>query len=243
MSLMPFLRSLVATVIFILITLVFSIIGIISNILFNRKKNEDLIISTWARWTCFLFGVEIQVHGKEKIPAGGHLILFNHSSFFDIFALASSFSYLRFGAKSELFKIPFFGLAMKRAGTLPIARGNREEVFKVYEDARTRFSHGECFALSAEGGRFYSENLSKFKSGPFIFALSAKVPIVPVIILGAHEVMSKTDIIANKKTFKAIIDVHVLDPISTDQFNMENRHQLISQSYQMMNSFWVKFSK
>ena len=243
MKILTFLRSIIVTILFVVLTVVFSIIGLFGNIIFNNKKIDDKVISTWARWTCWLHGVKIKIIGQDKIPKTGSLFLFNHSSFFDVFALAATFIDLRFGAKSELFKIPFFGIAMKRTGTLPIARNNREEVFKIYKEAEGRFSQGQKFALSPEGGRFYGPHLSTFKSGPFIFALSAKAPLVPVVIKGAYECLPKGAFLANKDQCTRVIELHVLDPIETKNYSLEQRHELQRLVYERMDAVWANSSK
>lgn len=228
------------TVFFLIHTVIYSCIGFIFNLVFNSKKIDDQIISSWAKLTCWSFGVKLQVHNIEKIPIEGCLFLFNHSSFFDIFALAASFKDIRFGAKIELFKIPFFGPAMRRAGTLPIARNNREEVFKIYEEAKPRFLEGAKFALAPEGGRFYRPNLGPFKAGPFVFAMSGGVPLLPVVIIGAHEILPMTSFLTNWNAWQRQIDIYVLDPISTKEYTVDHRQELQKVVYEKMNPLWVK---
>ncbi len=221
----------------------FSVFGILNSILLSNKKNDDWIIATWAKIACKIFNVKVRVHNKHKIPQRGCLFLFNHSSFFDIFAFCSVLSDVRFGAKIELFSIPFFGYAMKKAGTLPIARGSREDVFQVYREAIPRLQNHERFALSAEGGRFYGEHLSPFKSGPFIFALSSQAQIAPVIISGAYETLSKSDFLANKNQWQSVINLYFLDPVSVDGKNLEDRQQLQKEVYQKMDEAWISANK
>lgn len=234
------LRTLIATVVFLIWTFFLSLLGFVLNLVFNKKKIDDFVIGTWARVTCGLFNVKVVVKGLENIPRGGCLFLFNHSSFFDIFALASAFPFLRFGAKSELFKIPMFGIAMRRTGALPITRGRREETFRVYEEAKVRFLAGERFALSPEGGRFFGPSLSSFKAGPFIFAMSATVPLVPVIVEGAYETLPKGSWLANLTSWSSQITLTVLPFIETKSFTLEKRQELQSLVYTQMNSVWEK---
>lgn len=242
MIIFSLIRSILMTIFFLLHTVLYSIVGFVLNLTLNSKKVDDVVISSWAQLTCWSFGVTVKVHGLEKVPAEGCLFLFNHSSFFDIFALAGSFKYLRFGAKIELFKIPFFGPAMRRAGTLPIARNNREEVFKIYEEARPRFLAGEKFALSPEGGRFYGENLAPFKAGPFVFAMSGGVPLLPVVVIGAYQALPKTSFLTNWDKWIRHVDIYVLDPVSTKEFTTEKRHELQKIVYEKMNPVWTKLN-
>jgi 1-acyl-sn-glycerol-3-phosphate acyltransferase len=239
MKLIFLIRSIIMTFVFVVLTIFFSVCGISNFLIFNSKKIHDKIISNWARLVCFIFNVKVVLHNPENIPQQGCVFLFNHSSFFDVFALAGAIPDVRFGAKIELFSIPIFGSAMKSAGTLPIARGSREEVFKVYSEARPRIQNNEKFALSPEGGRFYGENLSSFKAGPFVFAITSGAAIAPLIIKGAYEVLPKSKLISNTDRWQRVIDVYFLKPHSVDGYTNDSRHELQKIVYEQMNAKWT----
>lgn len=212
------------------------------HILFRNKKIDNWHIATWGKINYRAFGIKLKVTGQENLPQGGCLFLFNHSSFFDIFAICGAIPGVRFGAKAELFKIPIFAQAMRMMGTLPIARQSREEVYKVYEEAKKRLKD-QSFALSPEGGRFYGPQLSPFKAGPFIFAMSAEALIVPVVILGAFECLPKGKIIPNKDKASRIIEVHILKAISSAGFETSTRQKLQAEVYAAMNPLWVSYQQ
>jgi 1-acyl-sn-glycerol-3-phosphate acyltransferase len=240
MKILIFLRSLAATILLPFTVLVLGPLAILGHYLFESRKLDDYIVGLWARITCRTSGVRVIVEGRENIPDEGCLLLFNHSSFFDIFALAGYVPETRFGAKAELFKIPVFGQTMRAMGTLPIARNNREEVYKIYEEARARFTKKEMFALSPEGGRFYGAQLSAFKAGPFVFAMSAEAPVVPVLILGAYEVLPKGAFLFNQSKWSRTIYIKILPSIVTKGLSTsEDRKKLQSVVYDQMNTLWV----
>lgn len=240
MRLIALIRSVIITLLFPLTVVVIGPIAIVMHLLFDSKKIDDTLIMAWGRLCCWMSGVRVHVIGLDLIPNDGCLFLFNHSSFFDVFALAGYIPGIRFGAKAELFKIPIFGQTMKILGTLPIARGNRQEVYKVYEEAKSRFENGEMFALSPEGGRFHGPELAPFKAGPFVFAMSAQVPVTPVVILGATEVLPKGAVLFNKNHWNSKIELHILAPIQTRDFSLDNRADLQKAVYQKMNAIWVQ---
>lgn len=236
-----FIRSLIASFLFVLITGYLSAQGVIINILFNRRSFDNWIMTTWSKLTFLVFNVDLKVYGQENLdPHQGAVILFNHSSFMDIFALCGSLYNIRFGAKIELFKIPVFGACMRRFGTLPIARSNREEVFKVYEEAKIRFARGERFALSPEGGRFHDDDkLLPFKAGPFVFGITSQVPLVPVVVKGAYAVWPKGKLSANSDRWKRTIEVHVLKSVPTVGLTNADRTALQEKIYKLMNDVYV----
>lgn len=241
-KLLSYPRSLLALVWFPIHTALCALALIIVNLTMNNRPLEDHIVEFWTRNACRMFGVKVEVKGLENRPQGGFLYVFNHTSFFDIFAMNGWLGSFRFGAKIELFKIPVFGPAMRRAGILPIARDRREEVFKVYQAAEARIKAGERFALAPEGTRQNSERLGSFKSGPFIFAINAKAPIVPVIVKGAAAILPKGHIIPNWGIWSRTITLQVLPPIDPLAYTIENRPQLQEKVRKTMEPYFQEDS-
>lgn len=238
MSCFIFLRSLVSVlVLFPAWTTFLSLLTIVNTLTFAHRGFNDLMISMWSHGTCWFFGVKIRSEGLGNLPPGGFLLLFNHRSYFDIFVIQALLPGIRFGAKQELFRIPIFGAAMRRSGALPIARGNVEEVRAVYEGAVPRLRAGERFALSPEGGRNTSADpLRPFKSGPFIFALSAGAPIVPVLVYGAEDVWPKGAIVPQTKKWRTEIVVRFLPAIEVKGYGLDGRRALKDKVYGVMRA-------
>lgn len=181
----------------------------------GRNDQVTYWMSLWSKVVLWFYGVDVIYDGLEKIPSkGGAILLFNHQSHFDIPAVtAYSGRRLRYGAKIELFRIPFFGPALRASGCLPIARDNRAEVLRIYDEAAERFKEGVVFALAPEGTRQAKPVLGNFKKGPFIFAVKSKVPVVPVVIEGADRVLPKGELLVNLGAWKRTIRVRGLDAI------------------------------
>lgn len=196
------------------------------NLVFNDRRLDDAVQMSWGRISCWMFGVKVKAIGLENLPPGGCLFLFNHTSFFDIFAMAAVIRGFRFGAKIELFSIPVFGAAMRRMGVLPIDRRNREQVFSVYREAQERMRSGSRFALAPEGTRQTEEKLGPFKSGPFVFAINTAAPVVPVIIRNASMILPKHHLIPNGDTWTREVTVRLLPSVSTDGVKISDRPQL-----------------
>lgn len=208
---------------------------VIANVLFNSRRLDDAFIRNWGRWSCAMFGVRVRSFDVRHIPDGqGCLLVFNHTSFFDIFALAATVPGLRFGAKIELFRIPVFGFAMRRLGILPIDRGNREKAFGVYREAQARMKRGERIALAPEGTRQTEERLGSFKSGPFVFAINTGAPIVPVVIRNAATILPKHTIFPNMGSWNHDVQVIFLPPVKTDHLKIQDRPELQKQVHEKM---------
>lgn len=183
-----------------------------------RRRVAALLRRTWARFILWLSNVEVEVRGSEHLMKDkmGCILLFNHTSHIDILAL---YGFMRrpicFGAKIELFKIPFFGGAMSAMGALPIDRRHRDKVLQLYEAAIPRLAEGDVFALAPEGTRQPEPKLGRFKFGPFLFGVQAQVKLLPVVIAGAYDVLPKQSLWINVGAWKRKIIIEILEPLST----------------------------
>lgn len=212
-------RSVIGSVLFVITTLILSIAMIIVGYL-RIKTVQDWIARIWGNLFCLYYGIRYTLEGTENFPKGrGFLVLFNHLSHADIPLLFGSIPIsFRFGAKIELFKIPFFGPAMRACGVLPIARGDRKKVFQVYKEAEAKFKKGYSYGLAPEGTRQEKAEIGPFKKGPFIFAANAKAPLVPVVIKGTHQIMKKHSLMVNGNAFRSHVKLKVLPPTYTDDW-------------------------
>lgn len=240
-----FIRSTIVVIfLFPLWTALVSALNILHNIVWGNRRVNDLFIYAFCRVNCLMFGVKLVTFGAEHIPKGTCLILFNHTSFFDIFAIQSIVMDVRFGAKIELFKVPIFGPAMRAIGVLPIARGNLESVLKVYKAAESRAAAGEKFALAPEGGRNASPDrpLLPFKSGPFLFAVSAQTPILPIVVKGAREVWPKGHLIPATKSWNTTIEIHFMPLIPVAGYTPAQKNILQAQTFEAMAKKMVEIN-
>jgi len=222
-----FIRALFLPIILIVHTAVLSALGIFCALVFRNRKLDTWIIQFWSKGICFFVGLRLRVTGLENIPPGGVLFVFNHQSLLDIPVIHAGIPRdFRFGAKLELFSIPIFGQAMKSMGALPIARSNRAEAVQVLESAAQRMNEGLSFILAPEGTRQREARIGEFKSGPFIMAIQAKRPVVPVVIKNIQQVLPKKALLMNSKNWVTTINVRVLPPVNGAEFNFDNRDEL-----------------
>lgn len=212
----------------------------------SRKGLDVPILHFWVTPMLWASGVRISARGLERIRdrKKGFLILFNHSSLMDIPVLFKAIPRtFNFGAKIELFKVPFFGRAMELCGALPIDRGNRNKVMQIYKNAIARVDNGESFALAPEGTRQSNPELGRFKRGPFEFAVNAQMDLVPVVIVGAFHVLSRSSIWINAGRWRRQVLVEVLPPVSTQGLSEENLADLQERVRQQMEEAFMRLTK
>ncbi len=209
------------------------------------EKFRLLVGYSWSKLILLVAGVAIEVTGRENLPAGGALYVFNHTSHFDIpVAYVAVKRWLRFGAKRELFKIPFLAMGMKRMHIIPIDRSNRRKVLEsyraVYNDVTTKNNN---VMLAPEGTRQQSEKIGAFKTGPFVFAIESKCLLVPVVMCGVSDVLGKNSLIINPNHLIATVKVHILPPIDPSHFTMESLPELQKVVHEQMVSTLARLQK
>lgn len=153
----------------------------------------DRINRAWAAGMMRWNRVEATVKGLDRLqPGQPYVYVANHVSFIDIWVLLERLpGSVRFVYKKELDRVPVFGPAMKASGHIAIDRRNRASAFAAYDVAAEQVRAGTSAMVFAEGTRSRDGRLMPFKKGPFVLAISAQVPIVPVAILGAFDSLPK----------------------------------------------------
>ena len=225
-------RSLAAGLTVLVMTGILAPIVLVAGMLRVKEKPGSIYercMRLWARSMSRAAGVHVVVHGTENMRDGA-IYMQNHVSWFDIFAVASVLPRYTFVAKSELRKIPLFGRGAEAAGIVFIDRDNRKSAFESYKVAAAEVQRGRNVVVCPEGTRGRDYHLRPFKKGPFVLAIAAGAPIVPVIIYGALEVMRKGSFRVRPNT----VHVHFLEPVPTKGRSYEDRTQLMREVWQRM---------
>src|SRR3954465_11560214 len=223
----PFFRPILLFVTAFVVTFVLGMSVIIAAMLGVEHKPGGIFDKAprwWSSAVLWAVGIRIRVHGMQNItPSQPYIFASNHVSWFDVPALASALPRYKFVAKAELFKVPIFGKAMRSAGMIEIQRDNRKAAFGAYEVAAERIRHGNSVVVFPEGTRGREYALRPFKKGPFVLAIAAGVPIVPVIVHGTIEIMRKGSLWAHPGT----IDIHLLEPVEPAGVDYDHRETLM----------------
>ncbi|MBL0171819.1 MAG: 1-acyl-sn-glycerol-3-phosphate acyltransferase [Gemmatimonadaceae bacterium] len=177
----------------------------------------------WGRWLLRAAGVKVVRHGGDDLPVGApHVFVANHISWFDIPVTLDALPPYGFVAKRELESVPLFGAAARAAGVIYIDRENLKAAFTAYEDAASKIRAGQSVLVYPEGTRGERYALRPFKKGPFVLAIGAGVPVVPVVIHGTIAVNPRGEYRASP----GVVHVHLLDPIPTEGLTYDDRQAL-----------------
>ncbi len=200
-------------------------------LLYSLLRRDVAAIYGLARWTVpvalRLAGVRVELIGAENLNASRPCIyMANHQSFVDppvLFAVISP--RIAFMGKKSLFSVPVLGAAMRLADFVPVHREHPEEARASVDDALEKLSRGVTFLVYPEGRRSYEGRLLPFKTGVFLLAIRAGVPIVPISIDGAERVMAK----GRWEVYPGAVRVTVHPPVETRGRRPEERRQLAAE--------------
>jgi 1-acyl-sn-glycerol-3-phosphate acyltransferase len=177
-------------------------------------RRQHWCARTWTRLIAATVGMRVRVHGIESLPPEGTPVVYmaNHQSYMDI---PTIFGFLpvqfRIIAKESLFKVPFMGWHLTRAGNIPINRSNRREAMRSIASAAARIREGTSVVVFPEGTRSRDGRLQEFKAGSFKLAVTAGVPIVPLSIVGTCKVLRRDSLIFHPGK----VDMYISRPIPT----------------------------
>ncbi|MGQ0572686.1 MAG: HAD-IB family hydrolase [Pseudonocardia sp.] len=183
----------------------------------SRRDGIDLGITLGGELGAALAGVRLDVQGAEHLATRPAVVVFNHQSQLDVLVLAKL---LRGGftgvAKKEAAAMPGFGLAFRLMDVAFVDRADGVKARKALEPAVARLREGISLVIAPEGTRSATPALGPFKKGAFHVAMQAGVPILPVVIRNAGELMWR-----GASTIRSgIVQVRVLAPIPTGDWTV-----------------------
>ncbi|HLH18569.1 MAG TPA: lysophospholipid acyltransferase family protein [Bryobacteraceae bacterium] len=228
---MSFLRSLlISTPLIALSTILLGTLSLLASLIDGTGNTQHRLARWWGK-SLLAFGfVRIRTEGLEHLdPAGTYVFAANHASYMDIPAILSELPFqFRFFAKKGLYRIPFLGGHLKRAGHLPVDRSNaRHSLKSMTEGARIIAERRVSVLLFPEGGRC-PKGLREFKEGAAYIAIKAGVPLVPMALVGMREVLPMHSIHIRSRR----VELRIGRPISTAGMKPADREELTQRLYQ-----------
>lgn len=225
MKLFRFLRTLLVIPFALFLTLIVSIITLFWTLVLRRDATSvQGLAAWWAKSICTAAGVSVSVSGTEKLDsARPYIFAANHQSQFDIFALQGFLGVdFRWLAKKELFQVPIWGPAMRKAGYIPVDRSRGRQALKSLDEAAQKIAAGTSVIIFPEGTRTPNGMMQDFKAGAMVLAIKSGVDIVPVAIKGTYEILPKGRLLMNQGN----VTIRVGEPIATKDRTSKDKHDL-----------------
>lgn len=168
----------------------------------------------WAKLFCILAFVKVEVRGRENITKGqSYVFVANHQGAYDIFSIYGYLNHqFRWMMKKSLERIPLVGYSCRVSGQIYVDNSTPAALQETMATAKERLSHGMSVVVFPEGSRTFTGAVGRFKRGAYVLAVEFGLPVVPITIDGAFQVLPRTKIFPNWG--KITLTIH--EPIHPD---------------------------
>ncbi len=206
-------------------------------ILIRTSCGRDFLranVRWWARATLRGGKIEVKLTGKKVDELKGpFFIMANHQSMIDIIALIAILPFgVGFLARKEFFRIPILRGWMETIGCVKIDRENRESAITSLDKASTVAKERNSVVIFPEGTRSPDGRLGGFKKGGFVAAIKSELPILPINIVGTHQIMPK-----HKHSFKpGIVYIKIDELIETSGYSPSEKEALMDRVHTLFQS-------
>lgn len=209
---------------FILVTAFFGTVSLLTSLWDRDGRLQHRIAQRWARVSLRIAGAPVMVTGRENLrPLAVYAA--NHASYMDPPVV---FGYLPFQfrilAKESLWKWPFIGWHLRRSGQIPVDETNATA--GVHQALRA-LRAGMPLFIFPEGGRSHDGVLQPFMNGPAILAIRARVPLIPIGLMGTRELLP----LGGSHFEPGPIRMSIGRPIDTSEFTIRQADELTGQLY------------
>jgi 1-acyl-sn-glycerol-3-phosphate acyltransferase len=135
--------------------------------------------------------MRVDVEGAHHIQRGrSYVVVSNHQSQLDILVIYGWLDMdFRWIMKQELRRVPVLGITCEKLGHVFIDRSDRSAAIAAINRAKEKISGGTSIFFFPEGTRSRHGKMLPFKKGAFVMAVDLQLPILPVSIVGTHQIL------------------------------------------------------
>ncbi len=217
---------------FLISTIITAITTIVMSAIFGDTKWGYYPARWWSKFTCAIALLRVEIIGEELLDQNqSYVFVANHQSVFDIFLiygwLPNKFKWIM---KKEIKKIPLVGKACEYAGHIFLDRTNKRAAARSIELAAKKLTNGVSVVIFPEGTRTHDGTIGKFRRGAFLLATDIKLPLVPITIKGAFEVLPRNTFLMHPGKITMVIH----KPIATESYSHDNINELINKTHEII---------
>lgn len=145
------------------------------------QAKRNVSINEWSAKLVAILGLRIKIFGKIPCTASPELVVSNHISWLDVFALNAE-KPVRFVAKSEISTWPIIGQLCRGTGTLFIKRSKKGDTARISQGMAALLQGGENVAFFPEGTSSDGTSILPFRSSLLQSAIDCESPIQPIYL-------------------------------------------------------------
>jgi 1-acyl-sn-glycerol-3-phosphate acyltransferase len=192
------------------------------------------IFRVWMKFFFVLIGVRRIIRGREHFKKNeNYIVVCNHNSLMDIpLSTPAIPGANKTIAKSEMAKIPLFGMIYKR-GSVLVDRKNEESRRASFSKMKSVLETGLHMCIYPEGTRNKtSEPLQRFHDGAFRLAAETKKSIIPSLIFHTSKVLPRKPFYF----WPHKVEMHFLSAVEVDN---KTSQQLKEEVFEIMRNYLI----
>lgn len=226
---------------FALATAAFGSVALVASVLDGTGRVQHSIAHAWGgallRITMSPVGV-IGAENFKKAPVAVYAA--NHLSYMDTPVVLNKLPFqFRILARHDLFKIPFIGWYLQRSGQIPVDSTSLRSTLASLNRGVKALQAGMPLVIFPEGGRSVDGHLQPFLSGPAFMAIRAQVPIVPMALVGTHELMPMHTYHLQPRPLLLIVG----EPISTAGYTSKMADELSGRVFDAISRMYAQYAE
>lgn len=200
---------------------------------FIRFKNPSNvgIMARWFGRLHPLFGLKVEYRFPNSInKLSSAIYIGNHQNNYDMVTISYMVRPRTVSVgKKSLIWIPFFGILYWITGNIFLDRENRTKAHSTMAQLAHRINEDNLSIwMFPEGTRSRGRGLLPFKTGAFHAAISAGVPIIPVVCSTTHNKINLN------RWNNGIVICEMLDPIDVSGYSKDNVRDLATYCHDLM---------
>jgi 1-acyl-sn-glycerol-3-phosphate acyltransferase len=183
-------------------------------------------IHIWGRSVLRILGIYlIELNSSPITERQARVVIINHQSALDLVwpAAICSPAPIAIGKKEVIF-VPIINLCWWLLDFVRVDRKNHEKALRALSGVADKIlSEKRALIVAPEGTRTRDGNVRPFKKGAFRIAQEARIPIYPIVVEGAYQLLPRNAWIPKSGTIR----IKYLDPLSVEELEQAQEREAL----------------
>ncbi|MBN2633865.1 MAG: 1-acyl-sn-glycerol-3-phosphate acyltransferase [Bacteroidales bacterium] len=191
---------------------------------FNARKPVQVMVKYWAKSVFIIMFTRLRVKGKENVnKKDKYILIANHSSLFDIIAIASLYPEVSWFGHERLMKIPVFRSYLKLIEYIPFKEPTIKNTRQMLEQLVAK-TQDRSIAIFPEGTRTLNGRISPFYRGFIYLFRTREIGILPITLKGFYDLKPKNRFYIN---FGSRLELIIHKPIPREELIDRSDEEII----------------